>query len=153
MIPDQAPFRPVIGQTTLFARTITDADVALFALVTGDQHPLHLDVDYAATTHFGHRVIPAMLIGGIIEAALVEALPGVSGIANRQSLSFPTPAFVDEAAEIMVSVVLIVREMSVDGRRVTYGVRATGADDVLIATGEVECLLEDLPPFIIGEVA
>ena len=142
VLPDQQSQGPLVGFATTYTRTVTDADVALFALVTGDQNPLHLDADYAATTHYGRRTVPAMLIGGLVEAALVAALPGVTGVACKESLTFPGPAFIDEP----ITVTLTVQCLSADGHLVTCAVEAADPQGKPVATGEVQCHIGDLPP-------
>ena len=45
-----------LGQTATYSKTIGEREVTLFALVSGDINPLHLDADYAKTTPFGERI-------------------------------------------------------------------------------------------------
>ena len=132
----------VPGQMATYSRTIKDADVALFALITGDPHPLHLDQHYAATTHFGNRVVPVTLISGVIEAALAATIPGIQGMVRCQSLEYPAPLFIDETITVTVEHCLT---SVTDGRMVCH-VIATSAAGVVVARGKTHLTIENLPP-------
>lgn len=124
-------------QTFTATRTITDADVALFALITGDQQPLHLDVDYAETTRFAQRIVPVSLIAGLVEATLATALPAGNALVQRQMLAFPHPALIDE--DLVVT--LTVQAHPLAGYS-CCAVKVTRPTGEVVATGEVEAALE-----------
>ena len=65
-----------VGQTASFGKTITEADIVLFAAVTGDTNPMHLNADYAKGTVFGERIAHGMLAAGLITKVLGTQLPG-----------------------------------------------------------------------------
>ncbi|MBV9439891.1 MAG: MaoC family dehydratase [Candidatus Eremiobacteraeota bacterium] len=91
------PFEDVrVGDTTSFSKTITDADILLFAAVSGDQYPLHIDEEYARTTRFERRVAHGMLSASLLStvAGLILQRPG--GIYVEQSLRFRRPVFVGD---------------------------------------------------------
>lgn len=127
------------GQPITATRSITDADVALFALITGDQQPLHLDADYAETTHFAQRIVPVSLICGLIEATLATALPTGNALVQRQMLTFPHPAFIDDE----LAVVLTLHALPQPDRWCCAVMvrRQTGAE---VAVGEVEVARESV---------
>ena len=131
----------VPGQVATYSRTIRDADVALFALITGDQHPLHLDQHYAATTHFGRRVVPVTLISGVIEAALAATIPGMQGMVRCQSLEYPAPLFVDEA----ITVTIEHCGTNVVEARIMCHVTATSEAGVVVASGDTYLTIAQLP--------
>lgn len=144
MVADDFVFPPHVGQTASYTRFVSDADVALFALVTGDEHPLHLDVNYAAITHFTRRIVPTMLLNGIIEAACSKTIPGIRGIFSRQSLTFPAPAYVDDE----ITVAITVTSIAFDVRSMACQVIAHRSDGTIAISGETEFAIEDLPPFV-----
>lgn len=90
-----------IQTTGTYSRKISDADVALFALVTGDQHPLHLDDDYAMQTVFTQRVVPVSLIIGIVEAGLSHELEWTIGLVQMKSFCSTIPVYIND--ELMVT--------------------------------------------------
>jgi 3-hydroxybutyryl-CoA dehydratase len=85
-----------VGQAVTFAKTITEADVVLFAGVSGDTYPLHVDAEYAKTTRFGQRVAHGMLSASLLStvSGLMLGTPG--GIYLEQSLRFRLPVFIGD---------------------------------------------------------
>ena len=84
---------PTIGTVESITRTITDADVRLFANLTGDHNPVHLDADYAATTRFREPIAHGILTSGLISAVIGTKLPGLGAIYLNQTLKFMAPVF------------------------------------------------------------
>ena len=80
-----------IGQSADLVRTVGEADIIAFAAVTGDNNPVHLDADYAATTSFGERIAHGMLSAGYISAVIGTQLPGPGAIYLSQALRFKRP--------------------------------------------------------------
>ncbi len=65
-----------VGQAAAFARTVTEADVVLFAGVTGDFNPVHIDAVAAERSRFGGRIAHGMLSASLISTVLAMKLPG-----------------------------------------------------------------------------
>ena len=61
-----------VGETTRFAKTITDADLAMFSAISGDFDPVHVDEEYAKTTPFGRRIAHGIAVMGLLSAAESE---------------------------------------------------------------------------------
>lgn len=80
-----------VGMTAGFAKTVTDADIVLFAGISGDTNPVHLDDEYAAGTPFKGRIAHGMLTAAFISAVLGTILPGPGAIYMSQSLRFKAP--------------------------------------------------------------
>jgi 3-hydroxybutyryl-CoA dehydratase len=80
-----------IGRTAEFAKTITEADVTLFAGVSGDHNPIHTNQEYAAATAFGGRIAHGILTASLISAVLGMHMPGTGAIYVSQSLKFRAP--------------------------------------------------------------
>lgn len=85
-----------VGQSSSYAKTITDADIVLFAGVSGDTNPVHLDDEFAATTRFGHRIAHGMLTAAFISTVLGTKLPGPGAIYLKQNLKFMAPVKVGD---------------------------------------------------------
>ena len=79
------------GMHATFAKTVTDADIVLFAGISGDTNPVHLDAEAAAGTLFKERIAHGMLSAGFISAVLGTRLPGPGCIYLSQSLKFLAP--------------------------------------------------------------
>jgi 3-hydroxybutyryl-CoA dehydratase len=80
-----------LGQKASFTKQVTEQDVVLFAAVSGDVNPVHLDEAFAAQTMFGGRIAHGMLSGAVISAALAMELPGPGVIYLGQTLRFTRP--------------------------------------------------------------
>ncbi|MBM3524693.1 MAG: MaoC family dehydratase [Alphaproteobacteria bacterium] len=93
-----------IGQSASFAKTVTEADIVLFAGVSGDTNPVHLDADYAAGTLFKGRIAHGMLSAGFISTVLGTRLPGPGTIYLGQTLRFKAPVRIGDTVTATVEV-------------------------------------------------
>jgi 3-hydroxybutyryl-CoA dehydratase len=102
-------FRPYdsikVGDKATASKTITDADVMLFAGLSGDVNPVHLDEEFAKKSIFGKRVAHGMLSAGLISAAIGTDLPGINSIYLGQDLKFLAPVFIGDTVTAEVEVV------------------------------------------------
>ena len=80
-----------VGQEASVSNTVSEKDIQLFAEVSGDRNPVHLDAGYAATTMFKERIAHGMLSAAYISAVIGMELPGPGAIYISQSLSFRRP--------------------------------------------------------------
>lgn len=80
-----------VGQTARFSKTITEADILLFAAVSGDTNPVHIDAEAAKATPFGERIAHGMLSASLISTVLGTRLPGPGTIYLAQTLKFRAP--------------------------------------------------------------
>ena len=96
-----------LGQKASFGKTITEADIVLFAAVTGDTNPMHLNADYAKDTIFGERIAHGMLAAGLITKVLGTQLPGPGTIYMSQTLKFRAPVRIGETVTATVEVVAL----------------------------------------------
>ena len=94
-----------VGRFVERSHTVTDADLALFAQVTGDDNPLHLDETAARTTMFKGRIAHGMLSAGFISAAIGTQLPGFGAVYVSQSLNFRRPVRIGDTVTTRVEVV------------------------------------------------
>ena len=83
---------------------ITDEMIRLFADLTGDTNPVHLDDSYAAGTRFGRRIAHGMIAAGLISAALANDLPGPGTIYLSQTLQFKAPVYPGDTITTSVEV-------------------------------------------------
>ena len=80
-----------IGMVRSIQKVVTDRDIELFAEVSTDRNPVHLDEDYAQDTIFGGRIAHGMLTAGLVSAVIGEQLPGHGTVYMGQSLKFLAP--------------------------------------------------------------
>ena len=80
-----------VGDTAEFQKTISETDVYLYAGITGDLNPAHLNEEYARGTFFKTRIAHGMLIAGLISTILGNKLPGPGTIYTHQSVDFLAP--------------------------------------------------------------
>src|SRR5215475_9757332 len=84
--PDAAAFQVAVGETAEFSKTITETDLALFAALSGDFDPIHVDEAYARTTPFGRRIAH-----GILALALASTVSAMISRRARERGSRATP--------------------------------------------------------------
>lgn len=80
-----------IGMVRSLRKVVTDRDIELFAEVSTDRNPVHLDDDYAHDTIFGGRIAHGMLTAGLVSAVIGEQLPGHGTVYLGQNLKFLAP--------------------------------------------------------------
>ncbi|MFY0620048.1 MaoC family dehydratase [Shimia sp.] len=103
-----------IGMSRYVRKTVTDQDIEMFAAVSTDHNPVHLDEEYAADTMFGGRIAHGMLTAGLISAVIGEQLPGHGTIYMGQSLKFLAPVRPNDTVVATVTV----RDIDIAKRRV-----------------------------------
>jgi len=124
------------GMSASFAKTVTEADIVLFAGVTGDVNPAHLNEEYAKGTIFGSRIAHGMLTAGFISAVLANKLPGPGTIYLGQTLKFKAPVRAGDT----VTATATVREVFVDRKRVVLDTVCTvGGKAVLEGEATMLC--------------
>lgn len=94
-----------LAETASVTRSLTADDIKLFALVSGDVNPAHVDAEFAATDMFHHVIAHGMWGGGLISAVLGTELPGPGAIYLSQSLRFRHPVSVGDTITASVTVV------------------------------------------------
>ncbi|WP_153132560.1 MaoC family dehydratase [Dechloromonas hortensis] len=125
------------GMSASIAKTVTEADIILFAGISTDVNPAHLDEEYAKTTMFGGRIAHGMLSAGFISAVLANHLPGPGTIYLSQTLKFKAPVRPGDTVRATVTV----KEVNVAKNRVVLDTVCTVAGKVVI---EGECQM--MPP-------
>ena len=96
--------RLTVGQTAEMSKTVTEADVVLFAGVTGDFNPVHVDAVAAERSRFGGRIAHGMLSAGFVSAVLAMRLPGPGTIYLSQSLRFTRPVRIGDTVTARVEI-------------------------------------------------
>ena len=93
-----------VGQSATYTRQATDEAIRLFAAVSGDVNPLHLDEAWAATTRFKGRIAHGMFTGGLISAAIAMVLPGPGVVYVAQEMRFERPVRIGDTITVELTV-------------------------------------------------
>ena len=121
-----------VGDAAEFAKTVTETDVYLYAGITGDLNPAHINAAYAAQTFFKTRIAHGMLTGGFISTVIGTLLPGPGSIYIRQELNFLAPVRMGDTITARAEVV----EKNVEKNRVCLRTTCTNQDGTLVVDGE-----------------
>jgi phosphotransacetylase/acyl dehydratase len=145
-----------LGDSASLSRTLTAADITLFATVSGDVNPAHVDPAFAADDMFHHVIAHGMWGAGLISAVLGTRLPGPGTIYLSQGLKFTAPVSLGDT--ITASVTVATRDPA--RRRLTLDCRCTNQDGKVVIAGEATVIAPDakvrrprvvLPPIRIAD--
>ena len=121
-----------IGDSDRFSKTVTDTDIYLFAGVTGDFNPAHIDEAYAQGTFFKTRIAHGMLSAGFISAVIGTRLPGPGTVYMRQTLDFLAPVRIGDTVTATVEVI----EKMEDRKRVRLKTTCVNQEGTRVLDGE-----------------
>jgi 3-hydroxybutyryl-CoA dehydratase len=93
-----------VGQSASFGKTITEADILMFAAVSGDTNPVHINAEFAAGTMFKERIAHGMLSAGLVSTVLGTRLPGPGTIYLSQTLKFRAPVRIGDTVTATATV-------------------------------------------------
>lgn len=128
---------PHPGDKASRTHTISDDMIQVFADLTGDHNPVHLDDAYAAGTRFGRRIAHGMIAAGLISATLANDLPGPGSVYVSQTLQFKAPVYPGDTITATVEV----RAVHPDKPIVTLATVCANQDDVVVVAGEAVMLV------------
>lgn len=94
----------VVGQIAEYGKTITESDIILFAGITGDNNPVHINEEYAANTPFEGRIAHGMLTASLISTVLGTRLPGHGTIYLSQTAKFRAPVSIHDTVNVRVTI-------------------------------------------------
>lgn len=143
-----------VGQKASFEKTIGERDIQLFAAMSGDRNPVHLDAEFARGTLFKERIAHGMLSGALISAAVACSLPGPGTIYLGQTMRFARPVKIGDTITVHVEIL-----EKLPKNRVRVGTNVSNQNGELVVEGEAEVLaprraetveLKELPPISIG---
>lgn len=120
-----------IGDAVEFSKTVTETDIALFAAMSGDFNPVHMDAEYAASTIFGARVAHGPLTLALAAGPLGMELPGVGTIAVTNHIEYRRPVYIGDTITSRVEVA----ELDVERNRATMALTWTNQAGTLVADG------------------
>jgi 3-hydroxybutyryl-CoA dehydratase len=121
-----------VGDSAEFAKTISEADIYLFAGVTGDLNPFHVNEEYSRKTFFKGRIAHGMLLAGFISTVVGCKLPGPGAIYVKQELNFMAPARIGDTITARATVI----EVKTEKNRVVLRTTCTNQNDEIVLDGE-----------------
>lgn len=121
-----------IGQQASFSKTVAESDVYLFAGISGDFNPAHINQAYAEQTAFKTRIAHGMLAAGFISNVLGNQLPGPGTIYISQSLKFLAPVAIGDTITATAEVV----ELNMEKKRARLKTVCTNQDGQEVLVGE-----------------
>ncbi len=117
-----------VGQSAMFGKTVTEADIMAFAGVSGDTNPIHLHDGFAKTTRFGQRIAHGMLSGSFISTVVGTKLPGPGAVYISQTMNFMAPVLIGDT----ITAVATISAIDDKRRRVTLKTQCLKGDTVVI---------------------
>jgi acyl dehydratase len=145
-----------IGETASLTRSISEADIQLFAALSGDVNPAHLDHEYAGQSMFGGVIAHGMFTGALVSTLLGVQLPGPGTIYLGQTLRFLRPVKPGDRLTVSVTV----REKFDDKQRVVFDCACINQDAKTVLKGEAEVIAPSekisrprpgMPPVSLGD--
>jgi 3-hydroxybutyryl-CoA dehydratase len=129
-----------LGQTAIYARTLTEADIVLFAGISGDTNPVHINEEFASATMFSGRIAHGMLTAAFISTVIGTRLPGPGSIYVSQSLRFKAPVRTGDTLVARATITDLLPEK----RRATLSTTVSVGDKVVLE-GEAVVLVPRRP--------
>ncbi|NCO60434.1 MAG: enoyl-CoA hydratase [Deltaproteobacteria bacterium CG_4_8_14_3_um_filter_51_11] len=121
-----------IGDRAEFSKTVSETDIYLYAGVTGDFNPAHINEEYAKKTFFKTRIAHGMLCAGFISAVMANKLPGPGCIYLKQELSFLAPVRIGDTITANAEVL----ELDPGKNRARLRTWCVNQDGVTVLNGE-----------------
>lgn len=121
-----------VGDSAEFGKTISESDIYLYAGITGDFNPAHVNEPYAQKTFFKTRIAHGMLSAGFISAVIANQLPGPGTIYLKQELEFLSPVRIGDTITARVEVLEILAEK----KRLRLKTTCTNQQGTVVLDGE-----------------
>ncbi len=121
-----------VGDAAEFGKTISESDIYLYAGITGDFNPAHVNESYAENTFFKTRIAHGMLSAGLISAVLANQLPGPGTIYLKQDLRFLAPVRMGDTITARVEITELIHEKN----RVRLKTVCSNQEGVTVLEGE-----------------
>jgi acyl dehydratase len=138
--PSIAEFHVSIGETVKFSKTVSESDIYLFAGITGDFAPHHVNEEYMRATAFGHRIVhgallvgfmataSAMMIARCIERGMEETPVSL----GYDRIRFVKPVFIGDTVTVIYTIAAIDHEK----RRTTANIEISNQQSEVVAVGD-----------------
>ena len=124
-----------VGMLESYEQTITDADIKSFAGISGDNNPVHMSDEYAASSRFKKRIAHGLLSASFFSALFGTKIPGPGCVYVSQSLSFRRPVYIGDTVKAIVEIIKVDEAKS----RIFFKTTCT-VNGRIVITGEAEIL-------------
>jgi 3-hydroxybutyryl-CoA dehydratase len=126
-----------VGQRAFMKKRFNEEDVKLFANISGDINPIHLDENFAKRTRFKRRIVHGLLVASLISSVLGTKLPGAGTIYLRQELRFLAPVYIGEG----VTAEVVVESFDPATKRMKLLTRCFNSSDKIVVDGSADVLV------------
>ncbi|MCP4763750.1 MAG: MaoC family dehydratase [archaeon] len=130
-----------VNDTASVTKTITQADVTLFAGITGDFNPLHVNEEFAKKSMFGRRVVHGCISSGLISTVLGMKLPGPGALYGSQNSIFKKPVFIGDTLTATATVIEKFLKKNGELKFLRITTQVFNQDDALVTDGEAIMLV------------
>jgi 3-hydroxybutyryl-CoA dehydratase len=120
-----------MGQTAFYTKTITEGDIFIFAGLTGDLNPIHIDENFAKNTKFKKRIAHGLVSVSLIGAAIGSELPGEGSVYVSQDVKFKSPVFPGDTITAKIEVI----GMDAEKNRLTLKTTCENQDGLIVVDG------------------
>lgn len=127
-----------IGQEEQEEKVFHESDVELFAQVSGDKNPLHINDTYAEKSRFGRKIVHGILVSSLISKIIGMKLPGEGSIYLEQNIRFRKPVYVDEKVIVKVTII------EINQNKFTLKTNVYNMDDECLIEGNAKVLYEEI---------
>ena len=121
-----------MGDTAEFGKTVSESDIYLYAGITGDLNPAHIDEEYAKKTFFKTRIAHGMLTAGFVSTIMGTRLPGPGTVYISQQVKFLAPVHIGDTITARAEV----SEINTEKNRVRLRTTCTNQDGTTVLDGE-----------------
>ena len=128
-----------VGQSASFSKTVSEADVYLFAGISGDFNPVHVNAEYAKEGMFKKRIVHGILTASFISTVLGTKLPGPGAIYAKQDLKFLAPVFFGDT----LTATCTVKEIIAEKKRVIMDCVVSNQDGAKVLAGEATLVVNE----------
>jgi len=125
-----------IGDSKEIEKVFVENEVLIFAEITTDRNPAHVDKEYASKTMFKKQIVHGMYVGSMFSAIFGVDLPGLGSIYIKQSLKFTKPVYFGDKITARVTV----KELKIERNRVVFDCVAFNQDNETVIIGEAEIM-------------
>jgi len=129
-----------IGMEVSYTQTITDTDIKMFAGISGDRNPIHVDNNYAENSRYKKRIVHGMLTASFFSALFGTKIPGEGCLYVSQSLKFKRPVYIGDTVKASV----IVTKVDLIKRRVFFRTICS-VKNKIVTDGEAELYVPKNP--------
>ena len=124
-----------IGTRENFAKTVSEADIYMFAGITGDHYGVHVNEEFAKTTHFKHRIAHGALLVGFVSTVMAKMndhIPPPGGVSVRYEIDFTAPVYIGDT----ITTELELSDKNLEKRDLIFNATATNQQQEVVLKGK-----------------